>query len=137
LCRRRVRMLITFSTRLQLDSVPRSIEDPIRTNQANIDGFLNMLVAARDANVKRFVYAASSSTYGDHPDLPKVRIKSATHLAPMLLPRWSTSFTPMLCQNLRIQYHRPALFQYLWQKAGSEWRLCCRHPQMGRRYPEG
>jgi len=55
-----------------LGSVPRSLEDPITTNTANIDGFLNMLVAARDANVARFVYAASSSTYGDHPGLPKV-----------------------------------------------------------------
>lgn len=55
-----------------LGSVPRSIEDPITTNQANIDGFLNMLVAARDARVSRFVYAASSSTYGDHPGLPKI-----------------------------------------------------------------
>ncbi len=54
-----------------LGSVPRSIEDPVRTNQANIDGFLNMLLASRDAGVKRFVYAASSSTYGDHPALPK------------------------------------------------------------------
>ncbi len=54
-----------------LGSVPRSLEDPIRTNQSNIDGFLNMLVASRDAGVKRFVYAASSSTYGDHPGLPK------------------------------------------------------------------
>jgi len=54
-----------------LGSVPRSLEDPILTNQSNVDGFLNMLVAARDANVQRFVYAASSSTYGDHPGLPK------------------------------------------------------------------
>jgi len=54
-----------------LGSVPRSIKDPIATNQSNILGFLNMLVAARDANVKRFVYAASSSTYGDHKKLPK------------------------------------------------------------------
>jgi UDP-N-acetylglucosamine 4-epimerase len=54
-----------------LGSVPRSIDDPIMTNQSNIDGFLNMLVASRDAKVKRFVYAASSSTYGDHPGLPK------------------------------------------------------------------
>jgi len=51
--------------------VPRSIEDPIAPNSTNIDGFLNMLLAARDAKVKRFVYAASSSTYGDHPDLRK------------------------------------------------------------------
>ncbi|WP_126445792.1 SDR family oxidoreductase [Sulfuricystis multivorans] len=65
-----------------LGSVPRSIEDPIATNQANIDGFLNMLVAARDAKVSRFVYAASSSTYGDHPDLPKVEDKIGKPLSP-------------------------------------------------------
>ena len=55
-----------------LGSVPRSLADPIATNESNVDGFLNMLVAARDAGVRRFVYAASSSTYGDHPGLPKV-----------------------------------------------------------------
>jgi len=65
-----------------LGSVPRSIEDPITTNQNNIDGFLNMLVAARDAKVKRFVYAASSSTYGDHPDLPKMEDKIGKPLSP-------------------------------------------------------
>lgn len=65
-----------------LGSVPRSIEDPITTNQCNIDGFLNMLVAARDAKVKRFVYAASSSTYGDHPDLPKVEDRIGKPLSP-------------------------------------------------------
>ncbi len=65
-----------------LGSVPRSIEDPARTNSANIDGFLNMLVAAKDAKVKRFVYAASSSTYGDHPDLPKVEDKIGNPLSP-------------------------------------------------------
>ena len=65
-----------------LGSVPRSIEDPIATNQTNIDGFLNILVAARDANVERFVYAASSSTYGDHPALPKVEDKTGKPLSP-------------------------------------------------------
>jgi UDP-N-acetylglucosamine 4-epimerase len=65
-----------------LGSVPRSIEDPINTNRANIDGFLNMLVAAKDTKVKRFVYAASSSTYGDHPDLPKVEDKIGNPLSP-------------------------------------------------------
>lgn len=65
-----------------LGSVPRSIKDPISTNRANIDGFLNMLVAGKDANVKRFVYAASSSTYGDHPDLPKVEDKIGNPLSP-------------------------------------------------------
>lgn len=65
-----------------LGSVPRSIENPITTNQNNIDGFLNMLVAGRDAQVKRFVYAASSSTYGDHPDLPKVENNIGKPLSP-------------------------------------------------------
>jgi UDP-N-acetylglucosamine/UDP-N-acetylgalactosamine 4-epimerase len=65
-----------------LGSVPRSIENPIKTNRANIDGFLNILVASKDAKVKRFVYAASSSTYGDHPDLPKVEDKIGNPLSP-------------------------------------------------------
>lgn len=65
-----------------LGSVPRSIEDPLNTNRSNIDGFLTMLVAARDAQVKRFVYAASSSTYGDHPDLPKVEERIGNPLSP-------------------------------------------------------
>ena len=65
-----------------LGSVPRSIEDPITTNSTNTDGFLNMLVAARDAKVKSFVYAASSSTYGDHPDLPKEEDKIGNPLSP-------------------------------------------------------
>ena len=71
-----------------LGSVPRSIEDPIRTNQANIDGFLNMLVAARDAQVKRFVYAASSSTYGDHPDLPKQEDRIGKPLSPYAVTKY-------------------------------------------------
>ncbi len=65
-----------------LGSVPRSLEDPLTTNAANIDGFLNMLVAARDAGVTRFVYAASSSTYGDHPALPKVEDRIGRPLSP-------------------------------------------------------
>jgi UDP-N-acetylglucosamine 4-epimerase len=65
-----------------LGSVPRSIEDPLTTNANNISGYLNMLVAARDAGVRRFVYAASSSTYGDHPDLPKVEEIIGNPLSP-------------------------------------------------------
>ena len=65
-----------------LGSVPRSVQDPITTNQSNIDGFLNMLVASNDAKVRRFVYAASSSTYGDHSDLPKVESKIGNPLSP-------------------------------------------------------
>lgn len=65
-----------------LGSVPRSIEDPITTNENNISGFLNMLLAARDAGVTRMVYAASSSTYGDHPGLPKVEDTIGNPLSP-------------------------------------------------------
>lgn len=65
-----------------LGSVPRSIDDPISTNQTNIDGFLNVLVAAREAKVERFVYAASSSAYGDHPDLPKLEANIGKPLSP-------------------------------------------------------
>jgi UDP-N-acetylglucosamine/UDP-N-acetylgalactosamine 4-epimerase len=71
-----------------LGSVPRSIEDPIRTNESNVVGFLNMLVAARDAEVKRFVYAASSSTYGDHPGLPKTEDKIGNPLSPYAVTKY-------------------------------------------------
>ncbi|MCM8536837.1 MAG: NAD-dependent epimerase/dehydratase family protein, partial [Lentisphaeraceae bacterium] len=65
-----------------LGSVPRSINDPISTHEVNSTGFLNMLVAARDAKVKRFVYASSSSVYGDHPELPKVENVTGAPLSP-------------------------------------------------------
>jgi UDP-N-acetylglucosamine/UDP-N-acetylgalactosamine 4-epimerase len=71
-----------------LGSVPRSLENPIATNAANIDGFVNMLVAARDARVERFVYAASSSTYGDHPALPKVEDQIGRPLSPYAVTKY-------------------------------------------------
>lgn len=71
-----------------LGSVPRSIADPINTNSANIDGFLNMLVAARDAKVDSFTYAASSSTYGDHPALPKVEENIGKPLSPYAVTKY-------------------------------------------------
>lgn len=71
-----------------LGSVPRSLADPIATNAANITGFLNMLVAARDAGVSRFVYAASSSTYGDHPGLPKVEDVIGKPLSPYAVTKY-------------------------------------------------
>ncbi len=71
-----------------LGSVPRSIKDPITTNQVNIGGFLNMLVAARDAKVKRFIYAASSSTYGDSKTLPKVEDKIGRPLSPYAITKY-------------------------------------------------
>lgn len=71
-----------------LGSVPRSINDPITTNQVNIDGFVNMLTAARDNKVKRFVYAASSSTYGDSKELPKYEDKIGKPLSPYAITKY-------------------------------------------------
>ncbi|WP_022657213.1 NAD-dependent epimerase/dehydratase family protein [uncultured Desulfovibrio sp.] len=71
-----------------LGSVPRSIDDPLLSNSCNIDGFLNMLVAARDAKVESFVYAASSSTYGDSPELPKVEDKIGRPLSPYAVTKY-------------------------------------------------
>src|SRR5690606_38798205 len=71
-----------------LGSVPRSINDPITSNEVNVSGFLNMLVASRDAGVKRFVYAASSSTYGDSEFLPKVEDKIGKPLSPYAITKY-------------------------------------------------
>ena len=71
-----------------LGSVPRSLADPAATNAANITGFLNMLVAARDAKVQSFVYAGSSSTYGDHPALPKVEERIGKPLSPYAVTKY-------------------------------------------------
>ncbi|RZJ85191.1 MAG: SDR family oxidoreductase [Massilia sp.] len=71
-----------------LGSVPRSVADPARTNANNITGFLNMLIAARDAGVRRFVYAASSSTYGDHPALPKTEDVIGNPLSPYAVTKY-------------------------------------------------
>ena len=71
-----------------LGSVPRSIKDPLTTNEVNISGFLNMLSAAKDAGVKRFVYAASSSTYGDSESLPKVEDKIGKPLSPYAITKY-------------------------------------------------
>lgn len=71
-----------------LGSVPRSVKDPITTNAINIGGFLNMLVASRDAGVKRFIFAASSSTYGDSKTLPKVENKIGKPLSPYAITKY-------------------------------------------------
>ena len=71
-----------------LGSVPRSLHDPITTNTVNVDGFLNMLIASRDAKVKRFIYAASSSTYGDSESLPKVEEIIGKPLSPYAVTKY-------------------------------------------------
>lgn len=87
-CQRALMDIDYVSHQAALGSVPRSINDPIATNEVNISGFLNMLVSARDARVKKFVYAASSSTYGDHPDLPKVEEKIGNPLSPYAVTKY-------------------------------------------------
>jgi UDP-N-acetylglucosamine 4-epimerase len=71
-----------------LGSVPRSIEDPIQSNESNVNGFLNLLVAARDNRVKRFVYASSSAIYGDHPGLPKAEDVIGGPLSPYAVTKY-------------------------------------------------
>lgn len=87
-CRRALEDIDYVSHQAALGSVPRSINDPITSNDVNISGFLNMLVAARDAGVKRMVYAASSSTYGDHPGLPKVEDQIGNPLSPYAVTKY-------------------------------------------------
>jgi len=87
-CRQAVEGVDYVLHQAALGSVPRSIEDPLTTNSANITGFLNMLIASRDARVKRFVYAASSSTYGDHPGLPKVEDQIGRPLSPYAVTKY-------------------------------------------------
>jgi len=87
-CRKAVEEVDYVLHEAALGSVPRSIKDPITSNEVNVSGFLNMLVAARDAGVKRFVYAASSSTYGDSVALPKVEEVIGRPLSPYAITKY-------------------------------------------------
>lgn len=88
ICRQAVEGIDYILHEADLGSVPRSINDPITTNEVNVGGFLNMLVAARDAKVKRFIYAASSSTYGDSEALPKVEEVIGRPLSPYAITKY-------------------------------------------------
>jgi len=88
-----------------LGSVPRSIKDPVSTNHSNVDGFLNMLVAAKDNNVKRFVYASSSSVYGDSPQLPKKELTIGKPLSPYAVSKYVNELYAQVfvrCYNMKI-----------------------------------
>lgn len=87
-CKRAVEGVDFVLHEAALGSVPRSINDPITSNEVNISGFVNMLVAARDAEVKRFIYAASSSTYGDSKSLPKVEDEIGKPLSPYAITKY-------------------------------------------------
>jgi UDP-N-acetylglucosamine 4-epimerase len=88
ICRQAVADVALVLHQAALGSVPRSLNDPLTTNAVNIDGFLNLLVAARDSGITRFVYAASSSTYGDHPGLPKVEDRIGKPLSPYAVTKY-------------------------------------------------
>lgn len=88
-CRRAIEGVDYVLHQAALGSVPRSLKDPVTTHDVNISGFLHMLVAARDAGVKRFVYASSSSVYGDSPALPKVEDAIGTPLSPYALTKYA------------------------------------------------
>lgn len=87
-CKKAVKGVTYVLHQAALGSVPRSVNDPKTSNDVNISGFLNMLIAAKEEGVKRFVYAASSSTYGDHPDLPKVEEKIGNPLSPYAITKY-------------------------------------------------
>lgn len=88
-----------------LGSIPRSINDPITTNDVNIGGFLNMLVAARDLKIKRFVFAASSSTYGDNKDLPKTEEKIGKPMSPYALTKFVDElYADVFAKTYKMEY---------------------------------
>lgn len=89
MCKKAVKGVDYVLHQAALGSVPRSIKDPATSTGVNIDGFVNMLVAAKDEGVKRFVYASSSSVYGDHPDLPKHEDKIGTPLSPYAITKYT------------------------------------------------
>jgi len=88
-CRRACRGVDYVLHQAALGSVPRSMEDPLTSHEVNVTGTLHMLLSARDAKVKRFVFAGSSSTYGDHPDLPKVEDRIGNPLSPYAVTKYA------------------------------------------------
>ncbi|WP_256003243.1 SDR family oxidoreductase [Pedobacter deserti] len=99
-CRKALDGIGWVSHQAALGSVPRSIDDPVTSNDVNVGGFLNMLVAARDAHVNAFVYAASSSTYGDHPGLPKVEDKIGRPLSPYAVTKYVNELYAQVFSNV-------------------------------------
>lgn len=108
-----------------LGSVPRSVKDPVTTNEVNIGGFLNMIVASRDAKVKRFIFAASSSTYGDSKSLPKVEDVIGKPLSPICYHQIrGRTLRRCFCPHLRkVRIYRSALFQCIWPGAKTRMEL--------------
>ena len=116
-----------------LGSVPRSLENPIASHASNVTGFLNLLVAARDAGVKRFIYASSSAVYGDSPTLPKSEEKTGRCLSPVRSHQGRkralrVRVRPLLWTAL----YRPTLLQRIWFATRSGRTVCSGHSKMDR-----
>ena len=109
-----------------LGSVPRSLKDPITSNEVNVSGFLNMLEASKQNQVKRFVYAASSSTYGDSKALPKVEEKYRKTFITLCITKYVNELYAEIYSNTyRTRNHRAALFQCFWKETRPQWCIRC------------
>jgi UDP-N-acetylglucosamine 4-epimerase len=100
-CEKAVQGIDIIFHQAALGSVPRSIKDPVSSTDVNIGGFVKMLFAAKEADVKRFIYAASSSTYGDHPDLPKVEDKIGSPVSPYAITKYVDE---LFASNFAVNY---------------------------------
>ena len=131
-CRRACEGVDLVLHQAALGSVPRSIKDPLLTHRANATGFLNMLVAAKEAGVSRFVYAASSSTYGDSPTLPKVEDVIGRPLSPYAVTKYLNElYADVFGRCYRVTHRRPALFQRVRRPPGPRGRIRRRDPALG------
>ncbi len=117
-------------------SVPFSMKDPIETNRINIDGTLNVLVAARDAKVKRVVFAASSSAYGETPTLPKTENMQPQPISPYGVTKYvGELYAQTFGRCLRPRKRLPALLQYFWSAPGPQLALFGSHGKILHRIP--
>jgi len=125
-CKKAVKGMNYVLHQAALGSVPRSVNDPVTSNEVNVSGFLNMLVAVRDEGIKRMVYAASSSTYGDSENLPKVEDIIGKPLSPYAVTKYvnelyadvfAKTYGIKLSQSARIQIYRPIVLYALTYKA--------------------
>jgi UDP-N-acetylglucosamine 4-epimerase len=120
-------------TKRRLGSVPRSIADPLATHSANVDGFLNMLDSARRADVGRFVYAASSSTYGDEPNLPKREDRIGTPLSPYAVTKLVNElYAAVYARTYGFKATGLRYFNVFGPRQDPERRLRCSDPEMDR-----
>ena len=134
ICRRACEGVDVVLHHAALVSVPLSMADPLTCHRSNVSGFLNLLCVARDAGVKRFVYASSSAVYGDDPVLPKVEDKTGRPLSPYAASKaMNETYADLFARAYRPSMHRPALLQRVRPAAGSRGRLRRGDPALDRR----